>query len=30
MKTHLMHVDEKLGVGDRASAVRTAWELGLV
>jgi len=30
VKTHLMHVYEKLGVGDRASAVRTAWELGLV
>src|SRR5699024_2009267 len=30
VKTHLVHVYEKLGVGDRASAVRTAWELGLV
>ncbi|WP_226832057.1 response regulator transcription factor [Brachybacterium sp. FME24] len=30
VKTHLMHVYEKLGVGDRAAAVRTAWELGLV
>ncbi|MFC7457923.1 response regulator [Brachybacterium sp. GCM10030267] len=30
VKTHLMHVYEKLGVGDRASAVRTAWEHGLV
>lgn len=30
VKTRLMHVYEKLGVGDRASAVRTAWELGLV
>jgi DNA-binding NarL/FixJ family response regulator len=30
VKTHLMHVYEKLGVGDRASAVRTAWERGLV
>lgn len=30
VKTHLMHVYEKLGVGDRASAVRAAWELGLV
>ncbi|MGP9537024.1 response regulator [Brachybacterium sp. AOP43-C2-M15] len=30
VKTHLMHVYDKLGVGDRASAVRTAWELGLV
>jgi len=30
VKTHLVHVYEKLGVGDRASAVRTAWEQGLV
>ena len=30
VKTHLGHVYEKLGVTDRASAVRTAWELGLV
>lgn len=30
VKTHLGHVYEKLGVADRASAVRTAWELGLV
>lgn len=30
VKTHLMHVYEKLGVTDRASAVRTAWERGLV
>lgn len=30
VKTHLAHVYEKLGVGDRASAVRTAWEQGLV
>jgi DNA-binding CsgD family transcriptional regulator len=30
VKTHLTHVYEKLGVVDRASAVRTAWEQGLV
>lgn len=30
VKTHLVHVYEKLGVGDRASAVRAAWEKGLV
>lgn len=30
VKTHLMHIYDKLGVGDRASAVRTAWELALV
>lgn len=30
VKTHLVHVYEKLGVGDRAAAVRTAWEQGLV
>ena len=30
VKTHLVHVYEKLGVADRASAVRTAWDLGLV
>lgn len=30
VKTHLAHVYEKLGVTDRASAVRTAWEQGLV
>ncbi len=30
VKTHLLHVYEKLGVTDRASAVRTAWERGLV
>ena len=30
VKTHLAHVYEKLDVGDRASAVRTAWERGLV
>ena len=30
VKTHLGHVYEKLGVTDRASAVCTAWELGLV
>lgn len=30
VKTHLGHVYEKLGVSDRASAVRSAWELGLV
>lgn len=30
VKTHLMHVYDKLGVGDRAAAVRTAWEQGLV
>lgn len=30
VKTHLLHVYEKLGAADRASAVRTAWERGLV
>lgn len=30
VKTHLLHVYEKLGASDRASAVRTAWERGLV
>lgn len=30
VKTHLMHVYDKLGVTDRASAVRAAWERGLV
>ncbi|MEV1293190.1 response regulator transcription factor [Pseudonocardia sp. NPDC049635] len=30
VKTHLVHVYEKLGVVDRASAVRLAWESGLV
>ncbi|PWH05747.1 DNA-binding response regulator [Brachybacterium endophyticum] len=30
VKTHLAHVYDKLGVGDRASAVRTAWEQSLV
>ncbi len=30
VKTHLAHVYEKLRVADRASAVRTAWERGLV
>lgn len=30
VKTHLMHVYDKLGVPDRASAVRVGWERGLV
>ncbi|PSK82113.1 LuxR family two component transcriptional regulator [Murinocardiopsis flavida] len=30
VKTHRLHVYEKLAVTDRASAVRTAWERGLV
>lgn len=30
VKTHLLHVYDKLAVTDRASAVRTAWERGLV
>ncbi|MFT4164790.1 MAG: response regulator transcription factor [Microlunatus sp.] len=30
VKTHLLHVYAKLEVGDRASAVRVAWERGLV
>lgn len=30
VKTHLGHIYEKLGVVDRASAVRAAWEHGLV
>lgn len=30
VKTHLAHIYEKLGVADRAAAVRTAWERGLV
>ncbi|MFW6597284.1 response regulator [Propionibacteriaceae bacterium Y2011] len=30
VKTHLGHVYDKLGVADRASAVRAAWERGLV
>lgn len=30
VKTHLLHVYDKLDVSDRASAVRVAWERGLV
>lgn len=30
VKTHLMHVYDKLEVPDRASAVRAGWERGLV
>lgn len=30
VKTHLLHTYDKLGVVDRASAVRLAWESGLV
>ena len=30
VKTHRLHVYEKPGAADRASAVRTAWERGLV
>ena len=30
VKTHLVHTYAKLGVVDRAAAVREAWERGLV
>src|SRR5690606_30274310 len=30
VKTHLLHVYDKLGVSDRASAVNAAWRHGLV
>jgi len=30
VKTHLLHIYEKLGVGDRAAAVATAYERGLI
>jgi DNA-binding NarL/FixJ family response regulator len=30
VKTHLLHIYEKLGVGDRAAAVATAYERGLL
>ena len=30
VKTHLAHIYTKLGVLDRAAAVREAWERGLV
>ena len=30
VKTHLLHVYSKLGVGDRAAAVRVAFERGLL
>jgi ATP/maltotriose-dependent transcriptional regulator MalT len=30
VKTHLLHVFEKLGVGDRTRAVTLAMELGLL
>jgi DNA-binding CsgD family transcriptional regulator len=30
VKTHLLHTYAKLDVADRASAVRVAWERGLV
>ncbi|WP_306369033.1 response regulator transcription factor [Nocardiopsis sp. CC223A] len=30
VKTHLLHVYKKLGVGDRAAAVRVGWERGLI
>jgi len=30
VKTHLLHIYEKLGVGDRAAAVAEAYERGLL
>lgn len=30
VKTHLLHIYKKLGVGDRAAAVRVGWERGII